>query len=79
VTDVEGLVTAVLRRLSLPLEGAVSDQLVSAGIAAVFRVDRAVPRDRPLSSYVEPLLEQRLLELWRSHKREVFAPELRAA
>jgi hypothetical protein len=79
IPDVEEFVTGVLRRLLLPLEGEESDRLVSAGIAAVFRIDRAVPRDQPLSPYLDGLLEQRLLELSRKNEREPVAPALRAA
>lgn len=79
IPDVEALVSTVMQRLSLPLEGELADRLVSAGVAAVFRVDRAVPRSEPLSPFVQGMLEQRLLELWQANEREPSVPQLRAA
>jgi hypothetical protein len=63
IPDVEGLVTSALERMSLPVEGERSDRLVLAGVDAVFRVDRSVPREQPLAPVLDGMLEQNLLEL----------------
>jgi hypothetical protein len=78
ISDVERLVTSTLERLSLPVHGADSDRLVLAGVEAVFRVDRSVPREHPLGPVVDGMLEQNLLEL---HRLEATSPatELKVA
>jgi hypothetical protein len=63
IADVEDLVTSALERLSLPVEGERSDRLVLAGVEAVFRVDRSVPRGHPLEPVLDGMLEQGLREL----------------
>jgi hypothetical protein len=70
IRDVEGLVISTLERLALPVEGEHSDRLVRAGVEAVFRVDRSVPRDHPLAPVLDGMLEQRMLELHESEDRQ---------
>jgi hypothetical protein len=79
IPDVEGRVTTALGQLSLPLEGERSDRLVLAGVEAIFRVERAVPRGQPLEPVLEGVLEQRLLELARSGNPEHPESHLQAA
>jgi hypothetical protein len=63
IRDVEQLVTSTMKRLSLPLEGERSDRLVLAGVDAVYRINRSVPSEHPLTPMLDGLLEQSLLEL----------------
>lgn len=63
IPDVEAFVTSALERLALPVRGEHSDRLVLAGVDAVFRVDRSVPREHPLAPVLEGTLEQGLREL----------------
>jgi hypothetical protein len=79
ITDVEGLVTSTLARLSLPVHGATSDRLVLAGVEAVFRIDRSVPREHPLGPVLDGMLEQGLLELSAENRDCDPARRLRAA
>jgi hypothetical protein len=76
IPDVEALVESTLERLSLPVRGAYSDRLVLAGVDAVLRVDRSVPREHPLASVVVDVLDQGLLEF---HESERPRTRLRAA
>jgi hypothetical protein len=68
IPDVEQHVTSALERLSLPVVGEYSDRLVLAGVDAVFRVDRSVPREHPLAPVLDGVLEQGLLELAESEQ-----------
>jgi len=70
IRDVEHLVTSTLERLSLPTHGERSDHLVLAGVDAVFRVERSVPREHPLGPILDGVLEQGLLELDRDRQEE---------
>ena len=63
IRDVEQLVTSTMERLSLPTRGEHSDRLVLAGVDAVYRVERSVPREHPLGPILDGVLEQGLLEL----------------
>ena len=59
-----------MERLSLPTHGERSDHLVLAGVDAVFRVERSVPREHPLGPILDGVLEQGLLELDRDRQEE---------
>jgi hypothetical protein len=63
IRDVEQLVTSTMERLSLPMHGERSDRLVLAGVDAVFRLERSVPREHPLGPILDGVLDQGLLEL----------------
>jgi hypothetical protein len=63
IRDVEAYVMSALERLALPIQGEHSDRLVLAGVDAVFRVDRSVPRDHALAPFLDGMLEQGLREL----------------
>lgn len=78
MTSKDWWVTSTLERLSLPIEGERSDRLVLAGVEAVFRVDRSVPREHPLWPVLDGMLEQGLRELEESEDLQDGA-QLRAA
>jgi hypothetical protein len=63
IRDVEQLVTSTMERLLLPTRGERSDRLVLAGVDAVYRVERSVPREHPLGPILDGVLEQGLLEI----------------
>jgi hypothetical protein len=73
IRDVEQFVTSTMERLSLPTRGERSDRLVLAGVDAVYRVERSVPREHPLGPILNGLLEQGLLEMDRDRQEERWA------
>jgi hypothetical protein len=79
VADVEAYVIDALVEAGLPLTDSDLELLVAAGIESVYRLERALPPERPLLPLLEELLSARLAELWRSVQLGRAADSHRAA
>jgi hypothetical protein len=60
VRDVESCVATSVQNLGVGPTDEDHKQLVLAGVQSAYRVERALPPERPLRPVLEPLLEHRL-------------------
>jgi hypothetical protein len=66
VQDVEAYVIGTLASTSLPVDDRDLDELVRCGIDSVYRVERALPPERPLAPVLDTALQERLVDMWHS-------------
>jgi hypothetical protein len=62
----EAYVIHTLREAKLAQIDGALEELVAAGIESVYRLERALPPERPLRPLLDEVLSGRLAELWRS-------------
>lgn len=74
VADVEAYVIETIHESALSLSDGEFDELVASGIESVYRLERALPPQRPLLPLLDKLLSPRLAELWGARDHERAAP-----
>ena len=74
VADVEAYVIETIHESALSLSDGEFDELVASGIKSVYRLERAVPPQRPLLPLLDNLLSARLAELWGARELDRAAP-----
>jgi hypothetical protein len=79
VPDVEAYVIHTLREAKLAQMDGALEELVAAGIESVYRLERALPPERPLLPLLDEVLPGRLAELWRSAHVDSAASSNRGA
>jgi hypothetical protein len=79
VADVEAYVIDTLHEVAIPLDDGDLEQLVAFGIASVYRLERALPPERPLLPLLERVLSARLTDLWGSVQLDRAASSNRPA
>jgi len=77
--DVERYVIETIQDAALPLSDRHLDELVAAGIESIYRLERALPPQRPLLPLLQKVLLPRLVELWGSLELDAAAPTRQAA
>jgi hypothetical protein len=79
VGDVEAYVIDTIHEAELPLSDRHLDVLVAACIESIYRLERALPPQRPLLPLLQKVLLPRLVELWGSLELDTAAPTQPAA
>ena len=58
--------SGTLAEASLPVDDRELDELVRCGIDSVYRVERALPPERPLAPVLDTALQEHLVDRWHS-------------
>lgn len=66
----EAYVVGTLAATSLPVDDRARDELVRCGIDSVYRVERALPPERPLAPVLDTALHDHLVDRWHSLQAE---------
>jgi hypothetical protein len=74
VADVEAYVIETIHEAALSLSDGELDELVASGIESVYRLERALPPQRPLRPLLDHVLSPRLAELWGARGLDRPAP-----